>query len=200
MTPHAPGPSDGPTDTHTSAREHLATTASIHSTSTQNESIAPSSTPTISTTERHSTTTGIRPASHFQQRNDITGSSITSGSPVSPERLHRSATSPSAASTPSATGSSLTGRASTSCASPDTTATAPKHPATAATAPDVNPVTPTRRRLLPVIIDYVESSRNNAQPTNKSSEVNFICTPPGYKLPPQPKGDGSATSDAQKGK
>ncbi|KAJ5521417.1 hypothetical protein N7527_005532 [Penicillium freii] len=79
-------------------------------------------------------------------------------------------------------------------------ATASNDPATAATDPDANPVTPTRRHRLPVIIDYVESPRHSAQSTNESSEVDFIRTPPGYRLPPQPKGDGSATSDAHKGK
>ena len=44
--PYAPGPSDGETDTHTSAPEHLPATASLHSASTENESTAQSSSTT----------------------------------------------------------------------------------------------------------------------------------------------------------
>lgn len=219
--PHAPGPSGGETDSHTSAPQHRTATGSLHSASTENETMAsPSSTtsaidptparrkstiPAVSATEPRSSPTGIRPASHFQQRNDMTGSSMTSGSPVSPERLHRSATRPYAASPPSATdvtSSSLTGRVSTSFAFPDTAAVTPKDSVTSANAPDVNPVTPTTPPRLPVIVDYMESPRNSAQSTNtQSSDVDFICTPPGYRLAPQSKGDGSATpNDAQKGK
>ncbi|KAJ5923057.1 hypothetical protein N7516_010760 [Penicillium verrucosum] len=168
--PSAPGPSD---NTHTPARERPAT-PSIHSTSTQNENIAPSSSVISgidppparqkSTTKRHSTPTGIRPVSH-QQRIDITGSSMKSGSPLSPERLHRSTTSPSAASPPGSTGTA-----------PKDPVTSPTDPATSTTVPDVNPLTPTRRHRLPVIVDYVETPRNSAQPTNESIDVDFICT------------------------
>lgn len=178
LAPYTPGLSDGKTDTYTSVPEPLPVTASINSALIY---------PSISATEPRSTPTGIRPASHFQQRTDITGSSVISGSPVLRERLHRSATSPSATSPPSATditGSSLTGRVSTSFAFPNTTATAPKDPTTSATAPDVNPITLTRQHRLPVIADYVESPSNSAQSTNESSAVEFIYTPPGYRLVP----------------
>ncbi|KOS43944.1 hypothetical protein ACN38_g5114 [Penicillium nordicum] len=32
------------------------------------------------------------------------------------------------------------------------------------------------RHRLPVIVDYVETPRNSAQPTNESINVDFICT------------------------
>ncbi|KAJ5459369.1 hypothetical protein N7530_011313 [Penicillium desertorum] len=65
-----------------------STTSAIDPTPARRKSTIPA----VSATESRSSPTGIRPARHFQQINDMTGSSMTSGSPVSPERLHRSAT------------------------------------------------------------------------------------------------------------